>query len=71
MFGANQTIVKDLTARKKKEYQNSVELIRISKLYEMHKVLQTQEYITCNLNYMAMTMLKKKKKVLNSLNSTN
>jgi len=38
MLGANQKIIKDEVTRKELEYQNSTELVKISKLYEMNKV---------------------------------
>ncbi|KAA8544521.1 hypothetical protein F0562_022533 [Nyssa sinensis] len=38
IFGANQKIVDEEVAKKKKEYKNNVELMHISKLYEMQKI---------------------------------
>ncbi|XP_059665501.1 probable serine/threonine-protein kinase PBL5 [Cornus florida] len=38
IFGANHRIVDEEIARKKKEYQNNVELIQIAKLYELKKI---------------------------------
>ncbi|KAL1817276.1 hypothetical protein ACET3Z_019850 [Daucus carota] len=39
MLGANHETVEDLTAKKMEEYQNSLEHIRITKLYHIQKVL--------------------------------
>ncbi|KAK1396626.1 putative serine/threonine-protein kinase PBL6 [Heracleum sosnowskyi] len=39
MLGANHETVQDIIARKMEEYQNSIEHIRITKLYHMQKVL--------------------------------
>ncbi|KAF3957527.1 hypothetical protein CMV_017467 [Castanea mollissima] len=39
MFGANERIIGREVARKKNEYQNHIELVEISKLYEAKQVL--------------------------------
>lgn len=45
MFGANQKMVEDEVARKKKEYQNNTELTQISKLYEAQKVTKDHKLV--------------------------
>lgn len=38
MLGANQKIIQDEVMKKEAEYQNSAEILEISKLYEMNQV---------------------------------
>lgn len=42
MLDANHKLVKEAVARKKEEYRNNVEVIQISKMYELQKVLKYQ-----------------------------
>ncbi|KVI09290.1 hypothetical protein Ccrd_012327 [Cynara cardunculus var. scolymus] len=40
MFGANQKAIDKELERRKKEYKDNLELVQISKLYEMHEVTE-------------------------------
>lgn len=46
MLDANHKLVKEAVARKKEEYRNNVEVIQISKMYELQKYWSTKEFLS-------------------------